>query len=81
VTELLVELFVKAAEFIIELLMKPDSGHHKDGTGTGWRRCIACLELQVVFRKRATNYRALLRKMTCKNKACYESLPPLKWAS
>ena len=29
---------------------------------TGWRRCIGCLKLQVNFRKRATNYRALLRK-------------------
>jgi len=31
---------------------------------TGWRRCIGCLKLQVSFHKRATNYRALLRKMT-----------------
>jgi len=29
---------------------------------TEWRRCIGCLKLQVMFRKRATNYRALLRK-------------------
>jgi len=33
---------------------------------TGWRRLIGCLKLQTIFRKRATNYRALLRKMTCK---------------
>jgi len=26
---------------------------------TGWRRSIGCLQLQVIFRKRATNYRAL----------------------
>jgi len=32
--------------------------------GTGWRRLIGCLNLQVIFRKTATNYRALLRKMT-----------------
>jgi len=31
---------------------------------TGWRRPVGCLKLQVIFRKRATNYRALLRKMT-----------------
>jgi hypothetical protein len=51
---------------------------------TGWRRPIGCLKLQVIFRKRATNYRALLRKMTytdkrrmtCKDKASYTSLPP-----
>ena len=34
---------------------------------TGWRRPIGCLKLQVLFRKRATHYRALLRKMTCKD--------------
>jgi len=31
---------------------------------TGWRRLIRCLKLQVIYRKRATDYRALLRKMT-----------------
>jgi len=30
---------------------------------TGKRRCIGCLQLQVSFRKKATDYRALLRKM------------------
>jgi len=29
---------------------------------TGWRRLIGCLKLQVIFRKRATHHRALLRK-------------------
>jgi len=38
---------------------------------TGWRRCIGCLTLQVTFRKRATNYRALLREVTYKDKASY----------
>jgi len=46
---------------------------------TGWRRHIRCLKLQVIFRKRATNYRALLWKMTCEDKASYASLPP--WSS
>ena len=32
--------------------------------------------LQVIFRKRATNYRAYLRKMTYKDKASYRSSPP-----
>ena len=32
--------------------------------------------LQVSFRKRATNYRALLREMTYKDKTSYESSPP-----
>jgi len=31
--------------------------------------------LQVIFRKRATNYRALLRKMTYKDKASYGFSP------
>ena len=43
---------------------------------TGWRRCIGCLKLQVSFRKRAIIHRALLRKMTYKDKASYASLPP-----
>ena len=29
------------------------------------KRLIGCLKLQVIFRTRATNYRSLLRKMTC----------------
>ena len=45
---------------------------------TGWRRPIGCLELQLMFRKRASNYRALLRKMTCKDKASYGSSPPCR---
>ena len=40
---------------------------------TGWRRHIGCLKLQVIFRKRATNHKALLQKMTYKDKASYES--------
>jgi len=43
---------------------------------TGWRRLIGCLKLQVIFRKRATNYRAFLRKMTYEDKASYDSTPP-----
>jgi len=37
---------------------------------------IGCLKLQVSFRKRATNYRALLQKMTSKDKVSYGSWPP-----
>jgi len=43
---------------------------------TCWRRCIECLKLQVSFRKRATNYRALFCKITCKDKASPASSPP-----
>ena len=35
-------------------------------------RAIGCLKLQVIFRKRATNCRALLWKITCTDKASYE---------
>jgi len=45
-------------------------------TRTGWRRLIGCLKSQVIFRKRATNSRALLRKMTYEDKASYDSTPP-----
>ena len=41
---------------------------------TGWRRLIECL-LQVIFRKRATDYRALLWKITSKDKASHASSP------
>ena len=41
-----------------------------------WRRPIGCITLQVIFRKRATNYRALLWEMTCKDKGSHGSLPP-----
>ena len=44
----------------------------------GWRRCIGCLNLHVSSCKRAIHYRALLRKMTCKDKAPYASLPPVR---
>ena len=55
---------------------------------TGWRRPIGCFKLQVIFRKRTTNYRALLRKwpiqirhpMTLRhpvvNAALFETLQP-----
>jgi len=43
---------------------------------TGWRRCIRSLKLQISFRKRTTNYRAVLREMTSKDKVSYDSTPP-----
>ena len=44
-----------------------------------WRTPIGCLKLPVVSRKRVTNYRALLRKMTHKDKASYDSTPSCMW--
>jgi len=43
---------------------------------SGWQRLIGYLKLQVIFSKRATNYRAPFRKMTYKDKASYRSWPP-----
>jgi len=43
---------------------------------TGWRRLIGSPELQIIFYKRATKYRAPLLKMTYNDKGSYESLPP-----
>jgi len=42
---------------------------------TGWSRPIGCLISYITFRKLATNYRALLRKMIYTDKAPYESSP------
>jgi len=49
---------------------------HTQRIRTGWRRLIGCLKLQFIFCKRATNYRALLRKMTYKDKQSYASSLP-----
>ena len=45
---------------------------------TGCPTPIGCLKLQVSLHKRATIYRAFLRKMTCKNKASDGSWPPCR---
>jgi len=43
---------------------------------TEWQRCIGCLNLQVSFHKKTTNYRFFLLRMTCEGKASYASSPP-----
>jgi len=43
---------------------------------TGWPRLIGSPKLQIIFHKRATKYRSLLRKMTYKDKGSYEASPP-----
>jgi len=40
------------------------------------RRPVGCRKLQVIFRKRATNHRALLKKMTYRDKTTYDSSQP-----
>ena len=49
---------------------------HTTARDTGWRRLIGHLKLGVIFRKRATNYRALLRKLTYTHEASYGCSPP-----
>ena len=48
---------------------------------TEWQRHTECLKLQVSFRKTATNYRALLQKMTYKDKASCDSQEALRCRS
>jgi len=55
------------------LYAMPQNGCHY--ICTGWRRPMKSLQLQVIVRKRATNYRKLSRKMTYKDKASYGSSP------
>ena len=43
--------------------------------GTGFRRLIGSPKLQIIFHKKTTKYRSLLRKMTYKDKGSYESSP------
>jgi len=43
---------------------------------TEWQRLIGSPKLQIIFHKRATQYRSLLWRMTYKNKGSYESSPP-----
>ena len=43
---------------------------------TGWRGLKGCLKLQVIFRKKGTIDRALLRKMTYEDRASYDPTPP-----
>ena len=45
---------------------------------TGWRRLIGSRKVQIIFHKRATKYRSLLRKMTYKDKGSYETSPPCR---
>jgi len=49
---------------------------HRIEMDTGSQRLIGCLKLQVIFRKGATNYGALLQKMTYNDKVSYGSSAP-----
>jgi len=45
---------------------------------TGWSRLKGCFKLLVIRGKRPTKYRTLLRKLTYKDKASYDSTPPCR---
>ena len=49
---------------------------HTHQLSAAWRRCIRCAKSQVFLRNRPTNYMALLRKMTCRDKASCAASPP-----
>jgi len=50
---------------------------YKEGCyDTGRRRCTGYLKLHVIFSKKATDYRALLRKKMYKDNSFYGSSPP-----
>jgi len=48
----------------------------RDKGCTGWRRLIGSPKLQIIFHKRATKYRSLLRKITYEDKGSCVSSPP-----
>jgi len=45
---------------------------------TGWRRLIGSPKVQIIFHKRATKYRSLLRKMTYQDEGSHECSPPCR---
>ena len=60
----------------IHMKSLPSGLPHTPFVYTGWLGSKGSLKLKVIFSQRATNYRALLRKMTYKDKASYDSTPP-----
>jgi len=70
------ELCLACIYVSVKLSEMAHSLFQRDTCITGSQRPIGCLKLQVLFRKRATNYRVLLRKMTFEDKAFYGSSPP-----
>jgi len=56
--------------------VKDDTLNPEVYIATGWRRLIESPKLQIIFHKRATKCKALLRKMTYSDKGSYKSSPP-----
>jgi len=62
---------------LIHFLLKSavELTHSEQCPCTGWRRLTGSRKVQIIFHKRATKYRSLLRKMTHKDKGSYETSP------
>jgi len=71
-----IEMYGQTHIFKNETQKRNTGDLHSLDFATGWRRLIESPKLQIIFHKRATKYRSLLRKMTYKDKASYESSPP-----
>jgi len=63
------------ARWLVDVVCTTETYMYESAMAHMWRRLIGCLKLQVIFCKRSTNYRALLRKMTYKDMASYPSSP------
>jgi len=73
-TRLHIHVFIHTGIYVSHA-QRPTSYMHdrrmRHATHTGWRGYVRCLKLQDSVRKRATNDRALLRKIIWKDKAPY----------
>jgi len=74
-------VYVYTHIYIFKYSSNPQGAHPH---GVRWLlqggRLIRSPKLQIILHKRATKYRALLRKMTYKDKGSYESSPPcIRW--
>ena len=54
-----------------------EKSRQTDRSATEWQRLVGCLKLQVIFRKRATDYKAFLREMNFEDKASYTLRHPV----
>ena len=73
ITQIIYHLFSRA--LLQKNIVYSHYANNSNCINRGWRRPIGCLKFQVIFRKGATNYRALLQKMTYEDKASYDSTP------
>jgi len=61
--------YILVIEYVVIVYIPIADSHYIQGFEDSWDTLVAgmeCLKLQVIFRNKATNYRALVRKMTRK---------------